>query len=144
MIDRLAAALPEHSVFDSGGSAKATWVTIMPVVAQWRVLERRTEVLRAIADYQRACATLVALYQAGTLPEEWSVAQHGGHYRFASSLTGQVVEAPFGAWLVAERVDPYFFAEFVKTTAGLESVALLIEDNFHDGLRILDLVAPKG
>jgi len=141
LINRLSAALPDHSVFDSGGGLSPAWITIMPVVARAQVLDRRAEVLRAIADYRRACAELVEQYRAGTLPREWRADEHGGHCRFMSRRTGQVVEAPFREWADFERVDPYFFAEFVKTTAGLESVAELIEHNFHDGARILEVVA---
>jgi hypothetical protein len=50
------------------------------------------------------------------------------------------VEAPFREWVDPDRVDPFFFAEFVKTTAGFEVVAELIEHNFHDGLRVLEVV----
>jgi hypothetical protein len=134
---RLSAALLEFSVFDSGGTLSQAWVTIKPVVATARVLEHRTEVLRAVADYRLTCSILVAQYRVGTLPREWRAEEHGGHCRFTSLRTGQVVEAPFSEWVSPDRVDPYFFAEFVKTTAGLELVAELIEDNFHAAARIL-------
>jgi hypothetical protein len=153
LIGRLSVALPDYSVFDSGGGLSPAWVTIMPVVPRARVLERRAEILRAIADYRRACATLVGQYRAGTLSREWQVDEHGGECRFESGMTGQVVEAPFREWTDPDHVapyffaefvvDPYFFAEFVKTTAGLESVAELIEHNFHDGARILEVVAAE-
>jgi hypothetical protein len=39
------------------------------------------------------------------------------------------VEAPF-EWIDVIPVDPYF-AEFVKSTAGLERVAALIDDEFQ-------------
>jgi hypothetical protein len=135
LLARLAAVLPEHSVFDS-----SVGVTIMPVVARSWVLERRAEVLGAVAEYRRTCEKLVGQYRAGTLPREWWSDEHGEHCRFENWRTGQVVDAPF--WESAERfpVDPYFFALFVKTTAGLESVAELIESEFHDGVRILEVV----
>jgi hypothetical protein len=144
LIGRLSAALPEHSVFDSGGCIGPAKVTIMPVVGRANVLERRAEVLRAIAEYRWACAALVEQYRAGTLTREWRTGEHGGHCRFTSRRTGQVVEAPYREWADPECVDPYFFAKFVKTTAGLESVAELIEDDFHDGRRILDVVAAEA
>lgn len=101
-------------------------------------------VLRGVADYRRACAELAGQYRAGTLPSEWRADEHGGHCRFTSRRTGQVVEAPFREWSDPDLVDPYFFAEFVKTTAGLESVAELIKDNYHDGARILEVVAAEA
>jgi hypothetical protein len=51
------------------------------------------------------------------------------------------VEAPFREWTDPDRVDPYFFAEFVKTTAEFEVVAALIEHKFHDAARILEIAA---
>ena len=141
LIGRLSVALPEHSVFDSGGGPQSPWITIMPVVARSRVLERRGQILRAIKEYRRACTTLVEQYRAGSLPADWRADEHGGHSRFESRRTGQVVEAPLREWVDPERVDPYFFAMFVRSTAGLESVAELLAHDFHDAARILDVVA---
>jgi hypothetical protein len=144
LIGRLSAALPEFSVFDSGGGLSPAWVTVMPVVARARVLECRAEVLRAVSDYRRACAALVKDCRRGSLPCEWQTADHGEHCRFTNRRTGQVVEAPFQEWADSDRVDPYFFAEFVKTTARFEAVADLIEHNFHDGARILEVLAAEA
>jgi hypothetical protein len=143
LIARLAEALTEFSVFDSGGGLSRAKVTIMPVVARARVLERRAEVLRAIADYRQMCAALVEQYRSGTLLPDWRTAEHGGHCRFTNRRTGQAVEAPFQKWVDPDWIDPYFFAEFVKTTAGLEAVAELIEHKFHDGARILKVMGQR-
>ena len=140
LISRLSAALPEHSVFDSGGGPEYPWITVMPVVARSRVLERQGQILRAIEEYRRACALLVEQYRAGTLPREWQADEHGGHCRFKSLRTGQVVEAPLWEWVDPERVDPYFFAMFVRSTTGLEPVAELLTHDFHDAARVLDVV----
>jgi hypothetical protein len=144
LIGRLSATLPEYSVFDSSGGLSPAWVTIMPVVARARVLDRRADIVRAIADYRRACVGLVEQYRAGALPPEWRADEHGGHCRFTSRRTGQVVEAPFREWAHPNRIDPYFFAKFVKMTAGLEAVAELIEHDFHDGARILEVVGTEA
>jgi hypothetical protein len=143
LVGRLSTALPECSIFNSSGGLTPAWVTIMPVVTRARVLERRGEVLAAVEEYRRACSRLIEQYEAGTLPANWQADEHGGHCRFKSRATGQVVEAPL-EWVGPVPVDPYFFAEFVKTTAGLERVAELIEHNFHDGARILDIVAAEA
>jgi hypothetical protein len=50
------------------------------------------------------------------------------------------VEAPVREWVAPDRVDPYFFSKFVRTTAGHEAVAELIDHDFHDGARILEVV----
>lgn len=144
LMSRLSAALPEYSVFDSGGGLSPARITIMPVVSRARVQKHRAEVLRAIADYRRACAELVEQYRTGALPQEWQADEHGGHCRFTSQRTGQIVEAPFREWVDPDRVDPYFFAEFVKTTVGLGSVAELIGHSFHDGVRVLEVVAAEA
>ncbi len=59
---------------------------------------------------------------------------------FKSKWTGQIVEAPFREWVNPERIDPYFFAIFVRSTSGLEPVAELMQDHFHDAARILEVV----
>lgn len=140
LIGRLSAALPEHSVFDSGGGPEYPWITVMPVVNRSRVLERRNQVLRAVEEYRRACTVLVEQYRAGRLPREWQADEHGGHCRFKSRRTNQVVEAPLREWVNPERVDPYFFAMFVRSTAGLEPVAELLAHDFHDAARVLDVI----
>jgi len=144
LIDRLSSALPEHSVFDSGGGPEHLWITVMPVVARSRVLERRGHVLRAIDEYRRTCAALVGQYRAGTLPREWQANEHGDHCRFKSRQTGQVVEAPLREWVDPRRVDPCFFAMFVRSTAGLEPVAELLANDFHDAARILDVIEQEA
>jgi hypothetical protein len=139
LVDRLAAALIDHSVFDSSRSRECTWITVMPVVARSRVLERLGHILRAIAEYHRVCADLVAQHRSGTLSQDWRADEHGEHCRFESLLTGQEVEAPLEG--DSEWVDPYFFALFVRSTVGMEPVAELLVHDFHDADRILDVVA---
>jgi hypothetical protein len=149
LISRLSVALPEFSVFDGGVSVSPAKITVMPVVARARVLERLADVLRAVSAYRDACASLVKEYRARTLRSEWRTVKHGLHCRFTNCRTGQVVEAPFREapfreWADPDRVDPYFFAEFVTTTAGFETVAELIDDQFHDGARILKIAAGEA
>ena len=50
LISRLTAALPEHSVFESGGYRDQIRITVMPVVVRSRVLERQRAVLLAVQD----------------------------------------------------------------------------------------------
>lgn len=144
LIGHLSSALPDHSVFDSGGNGDRSWVTIMPVVTRARVVECRGQVLQATEEYRQACIGLVEQYRTGTLPSEWRTDEHGGHCRFESRLTGQVVEAPLREWIDPERVDPYFFAMFVRSTSGLESVAKLLTHDFHDAARVLDVIAGRA
>ena len=140
IIARLSASLPEHSVFESGANRASTCVTVMPVVPRHEVVERRVEVQRAIEDYQSTCASLVQRYRHGSLPREWDAREHGGQCRFENKQTGQIVEAQYGDWADPGRVDPYFFAIFVRTTPGHERVAALVKEDFHDAARILDVI----
>lgn len=140
LIRQLSTALPEFSVFNSSGGLKPAWITILPVVQRARVLKHRRKVLQAVAEYRQACAELVEQHRTGILSPKWQSDEHGGHCRFTNLETGQVVEAPFREWVRTNDVDPYFFAEYVKTTAGLQEVTELIEHPYHDAKRVLDVV----
>ena len=135
-IARLAPALPDHSVFMSGVAT----ITVHAVVSRARILERHDAIVQALAAYREACRTLVAAYEAGELAAEWDAGEHGEHCRFEHEQTGQIVEAPIGEVRELREVDPYFFGLFVETTRGLEVVAELIADPFHDTARILDVL----
>jgi hypothetical protein len=41
-------------------------------------------------------------------------------------------------------LDPFFFARYVSTTPGLEKVAALFQDNYHDPLRALVVLERRG
>lgn len=144
LIRQLAAALPEYSVFDSGGDKKTNWVTIMPVVGRPEVIAHTREIEQAARAYIQACAAMLAQHTDGRLPAEWSSYTHGGHRRFENSKTGQVIEAPLGGPPDPRKLDPYFFALFAKSTPGQEVIARLIRDNFHDAARMIDIVFKEG
>jgi hypothetical protein len=105
------------------------------------VVERRDQIVRAIEGYRRLSLSLVERYHRVELLREWSTAEHGYPCRFENRRTGQVVEAALPEWGEPDRVDPYCIAEFVQTTAGLESVAKLIAHKYHDGAWILVVLA---
>jgi hypothetical protein len=119
LISKLRAALPEHSVFDSGGDKTTDWVTVMPVIGKATVLAHAQEIRAAVMSYVEACSTMLVKHQEGSLSDEWSSDTHGGHRRFENSHTGQVIEAPLGGAPEPSKVDPYFFALFAKSTASL-------------------------
>jgi hypothetical protein len=139
-ISKLRASLPEHSVFDSGGDRTTDWVTVTPVVPRATVLAHAREIEAAVRCYIEACSTMIGKYEKGTLSEEWSSDLHGGHRRFENSRTGQVIEAPLGDAPEPSRVDPYFFALYAKSTVGLEGVARLLRNDFHDAARMRDVL----
>jgi hypothetical protein len=144
LIRRLADALPEFSVFDSGGNQGTDWVTVMPVVERATVLAHAPQIQQAVEAYIRACSTMLGEHAEGTLSAEWSSYTHGGHRRFENSETGQVIEAPLGGAPEPEKVDPFFFTLFTKSTPGLETVAGLLSHDFHDAARMLDILFRKA
>jgi hypothetical protein len=140
IIRELAAAMQEHSVFDSGGNRDTDWITIMPVIGKESVLTHAQEVKDAIAKYIETCSLLLAQHAQGTLSSEWSSYVHGGHRRFENSTTSQIVEAPLGGPPTPQKVDPYFFAQFAKSTPTCASAAQLIGHDFHDAARMLSIL----
>lgn len=140
VVGRLAASLPDHSVFQSGRDASFDWISVMPVVARAIVQAHVDEISEAVRRYIGTCESLVSQYTNEQLGAEWECDEHGDDCRFSNRLTGQVVEAPLERSLSPANVDPYFFAAFVKSTAGLERVAALIRHDFHDAARMLEIL----
>ncbi|PWU11985.1 MAG: hypothetical protein C5B50_22235 [Verrucomicrobia bacterium] len=141
LISRIALALPDCSIFDSGGRGDTEWITVKWVIPQAIVLAHAREIGQAIGSYVQACSALLTQYTEGTLSSDWSSDIHGEHCRFENSETKQIVEAPLAGPPRPDKVDPYFFSIFVKSTRGLEPVARLIRDDFHDALRIFDVLS---
>lgn len=143
LIARLCIELPEHAVFQSHFDANRPWITILPLVRQAIVREHRQAIRHAINAYVQTCATLMEQYTHDALPPQWAADEHGEHCQFVHQNSGQTVEAPFHRPTLVSQIDPYFWAVFVKSTAGLESVAALIQHDFHDAARILQTMAAE-
>lgn len=144
LIGKLEAALPEHSVFDSGSDTTTDRITVKPVVSTATVLAHARDIEYAVQLYIEACSTMNAQFENGTLTEEWSSEWHGGDRRFKNARTGQVIEAPVAGPPTPSSIDPYFFAIFAKSTQGLEPVARLLRDDFHDAARMRDILFPRS
>jgi hypothetical protein len=164
IVARLAAALPEHSVFDSGGDRASEWVTVMRVIPAEVVVANADRFLAAMWLFRETAAGLAGRLadrlgvSAGDLLDRvtadddaacdlgdgWVSRPHGLECRFENKVTGQEVEVrlAFGAELGV--LDPYFFARFVKTTPGLDHLGVLLRHDFHDAARVLDLLAAGG
>lgn len=84
----------------------------------WRILERRTA--------------------------EWEYRFHGAECQFRNTKTGQILEICLGFGDESGVLDPYFFYQFVSTTPGLEEVAKLFRDSFHDTRRALKILEQHG
>lgn len=140
IINQLSKSLPDHSVFDSGGIKDSDWITVMPVIATKSVQLHAIEIKSAVSDYIEMVSRLLSIHAERALPQEWSSYVHGEHIRFENASTAQVVEAPIGGPPNPDKVDPYFFSEFVKSTPNHSEVALLIKHDFHDAARMLDVL----
>lgn len=163
VVARLAAALPECSVFDSGGDRTHEWVTVMRVIPTESVVANADRFLAAMRQFRRTATSLAHLLaeRAGVPPARlldavlahhravdlgggWHSGPHGFGCRFENRVTGQVVDvrlehgAEFGA------LDPFYFALFLKTTPGLEPLGRLLRDDYHDGKRVLDYFRAGG
>ena len=140
MVRKLASDLPAFSVFDSGGDKADDWVTIMPVVDKAIVDANSSQIRAAAKAYVQSCEDLTEQSVSGRLAPEWSFYDHGEHRRFENSKTGQVVDSPWSGSHIGLRIDPFFFAEFVKTTPDQQLVAGFIKHDFHDAARMIDIV----
>jgi hypothetical protein len=167
VIDRLAPQLPECTVFDSGGA-----VTIKKVIAEEDVLAGADAIVAAALRFRRTAAGLMdrlsrklniplsAFYGleyrallrrgwfrdrwGGRMDSHWRYGFHGRQCGFSNGATGQDVEVETGFGGEFGVLDPSFFGRFVRTTPGLEGVAALVRDNFHDPLRALVILERQG
>jgi hypothetical protein len=167
VIDRLAPQLPGYTVFDSGSG-----VTIKKVISEEEVLAKADAIVAAAAQFRRTAAGLMDRLARrlriplevffglgywpllrrgwfkdrwrGRLDSHWSYGFHGHECGFRDHHTGQDVEVILGFQGEFGVLDPFFFARFVATTTGLEKVAALFKDGFHDPLRALEVLEREG
>ena len=83
---------------------------------------------------------MLSQYQADTVSPDWDSRVHGNHRRFENTITGQIVEAPLSGPPRPSEVDPYFYAIYIKSSNEFPSIIKLIEDDFHDAAKILDII----
>jgi hypothetical protein len=179
LVGELASALPEFSVFDSGGSSGVEWITVMQVVRADDVLERAAEIVTVLRLFRQTASQLASrlAQQLGVAPDRlldlgrerdrdgwwrrvrqvfglpqrrgrldraWGYCFHGHECRFENRATRQVVEVRLCFGSEFGVLDPFFVAQFVKSTPGLERVAGLIRHDFHDAARMLDVLNRAG
>jgi hypothetical protein len=92
--------------------------------------------------FQRLIAKVLRVFERKTA--EWEYYFHGGECQFRNTQSGQIVEVCLGFQDEFGVLDPYFFFQFVSTTPGLEGVAELFKDSFHDTLRALEILERDG
>jgi hypothetical protein len=162
LVEQLASVLPEFSVFDSGGSSGTECITIKKVIRREDVLTNTAEFVAALRLFRRTASALaVRLAQRlgvapdrlldldrqrdraeglGRLDGGWAYHFHGLECCFENRESGQAVEVRLGFGDEFGVLDPYFFGRFVKSTPGLAPLARLIQDDFHDAARVLDVL----
>ncbi len=172
LIDQLAPQLPDCTVFDNGRG-----VTIKKVIAEEVVLAVSDAITAAAVLFRSTAADLMDRLSGtlaiplesfwgleyrpllrrgwfrdkwkGRLDSRWRYGFHGYECGFRDGHTGQEVEVILGFRGEFGVLDPYFFGRFVASTPGLEGVACLFKDDFHDPRRALevhwsDRVASRG
>ncbi|MBN9119592.1 MAG: hypothetical protein J0I06_10625 [Planctomycetes bacterium] len=163
LIERLAAQLPGHRVFDSGpGPGDTDCVTVYRVLDESVVVAHLPLFLAAIRDFadtaRNCCHELAAAHgiAAADLLDrrndigwrrrvgEWNFYFHGFECCFTHRRTGQVVDVRLGFGDEFGVLDPYFLARFIRTTAAHHQVAALLADDFHDLSRVLEVLLARG
>jgi hypothetical protein len=167
VIDRLAPDLPDYTVFNSGGA-----VTIKKVIAEADILASADAIVSAALKFRRTADDLMtrlssklgipfeAFYRlehrlllrgrwfksrwSGRLDTRWSYGFHGYQCGFRDKSSGQKLDVELGFDGEFGVLDPFFFAMFVRTTPGLNAIAALFRDNFHDPLRTLQVLERVG
>jgi len=74
----------------------------------------------------------------------WNYNLHGSDCRFEHRQTGQTIEVYLITALEFGVLDPFFFVNFIKTTAGYQPLPVAIYEDYSDGHRILDKMVELG
>lgn len=164
LVDRLAAQLPGHRVFDSGpGPDDTDCVTVYRVLDESMVLAHLPLFLAAIRDFAdtaRTCCHELAtthgvaatdllarrdeVESRGGRVGEWEFGFHGFGCCFTHRRSGQVVDVRLGFGDEFGALDPYFLVRFIRTTAAHREAASLLADDFHDPSRMMDVLHARG
>lgn len=75
---------------------------------------------------------------------EWEYFFHGYHCYFFNTKTKLEIEIPFMFGMEFGDLDPYFFSIFIKTNPDYQPLPFIIENNFEDGKRILNVMLKLG
>jgi hypothetical protein len=95
-------------------------------------------------DFASDSSFWVQFEQIGRLDADWRYAFHGFECSFNNEQTGQYLKVRLGFAGEFGVLDPYFFAEFIKSTPGTEDLSGLFKDSYHDGLRALATLGRRG
>jgi len=76
--------------------------------------------------------------------DEWNYFLHGAHCGFKNVRTGQKIEVYLITSLEFGVLDPFFFVDFIKTTASFQPLPVAMYDDYADGHRILEKMVALG
>lgn len=168
VIQKLASQLPPHyRVFDSGEKKDTTHITVMRVIETETIVQYAESFMEAIERFlMLADELLVKLadklmisvkelepartsgqlpWEPGELEQNWRYYFHGCECRFQHNITGQIVDItlryPKNRYA---RLDPYFLAKYLYSTPEERELAVLIQDEFHDTLTVLNVLLERG
>ena len=68
------------------------------------------------------------------LSDTWWFDVHGEHCMFKNLTTGQILEVSLGDKESIVNLDPYFFYNFLETTANLKHLTKYFKNPFSDTL----------
>jgi len=156
--EKLASALPDHSVFCSGVSQ----LTVLPVIAASEVLALADDLVAAARDFRiTARALCLSLAQklelqpdalldvdedrtSGELDADWTYYVHGSGCCFEHQITGQRLDVVLSFGAEFGVLDPFFFHCFLATTKRYRPLAAALTEDFHDTRRALSVLAAAG
>jgi hypothetical protein len=72
------------------------------------------------------------------LSDNWLFDVHGEHCMFENLTTGQILEVSLGDKESVGNLDPYFFYNFLKTTANLQHLTKHFDNPFKDTLDLFE------
>jgi len=72
------------------------------------------------------------------LSDNWWFDVHGEHCMFENLTTGQILEVSLGDKESVGNLDPYFFYNFLKTTANLKHLTKYFDNPFEDTLDLFE------
>ncbi|RAW15032.1 hypothetical protein DC345_13350 [Paenibacillus taichungensis] len=78
------------------------------------------------------------------LSGNWHFDVHGEHCMFENAETGQTLEVSLGSKDDVGNMDPYFFYNFLKSTANYEHLITYFENPFGDMLDLFESLAAQN
>lgn len=166
IINRLSVQLPEYSIFYSGVTKETNNITVKKVIDERVILENADLFLNAVRNYLNLADDLITrlakklnyppenisvdwIFEIektnGKLEGDWEYMFHGHECRFRNLVTEQIVDARLRDYRNELAIpDPYFFAQYVRTTEAEAQVSAMIKDDFHDMSKSLDVLVENG